>query len=218
MQHIPQEKNRDYVLSSLQAKILRIICTTQNVSYKTLIEETNRDRTTVLQSIESLIKNGYVEKQKVNPEYEKSKLIFKATPTGKQIASDYLDIRLEDIMKLEEDEQITNYLEFIKNITDPSQQKKFLQPLSDLLTSPIAWTSEGKIKPDEKREIIIDGFKEALLELFKNKNYDAKNLFNNKSIKWFQKLFTSNEIKEIKEDILQVVDNANLTIERFPDY
>jgi hypothetical protein len=145
-------------------------------------------------------------------------LIFKATLTTKELAWRQLGIRLEDIMKLEEDEQITNYLEFIKNITDPLQQTEFLEQLSDLLTSPRAWTSEGKIKPDEKREIIIDGFKEALLELFKNKNYDAKNLFNNKNIKWFQKLFTSNEIKEIKEDILQVVDNANLTIERFPDY
>jgi hypothetical protein len=87
-----------------------------------------------------------------------------------------------------------------------------------LMITKLLWTSEGKIEPDEKREIIRDGFKEALLELFKNKNYDAKTLFNNKSVKWFRKLFTSNEIKEIKEDILQVVDNANLTIERFPDY
>jgi DNA-binding MarR family transcriptional regulator len=211
------EKSRDYVLSSLQDKILRIICTTKDVSYKTLIEETNRDRTTILQSVESLIKNGFIGKQKVNPEYEKSKLIFKATSTGKQIARDHLGIRLEDIMILEEDQQITNYLEFIKNITDPSHQEEFLQPLTDLLTSPRAWTSEDKIVPDEKREIIRDGFKEALLELFKNKNYDAKHLLNNRSIKWLQKLFTSQEISEIKEDILQVVDNANLTIERFPD-
>ena len=212
-----QEMSRHHVISSLQDKILRIICTTKDVSYKTLIEETNRDRTTILQSVESLIKNGYIEKRKVNPEYEKSKLNFRATPKGKEIACIYLGIRLEDIMKLEEDEQITNYLEFIKNITDPPLQKEFLLPLSELLTSPRAWTSEGKIEPDEKREIIKDRFKEVLLELFKNKNYDANNLFNNKSKKWFQKLFTSKEIKEIKEDILQVVDNANLTIERFPE-
>ena len=45
---------------------------------------------------------------------KKSKLIFKATNTGKQIAYSDLGVSLEDIMKLEEDKQITLYLNLLK--------------------------------------------------------------------------------------------------------
>ena len=212
----------DYILSSLQDKILRIVCTTRDATYSTLIQETKRDRTTVLQSVESLIKHGFIEKQKVNPEYEKSKLIFKATPTGKQIAWEYLQMDLEDIMKLEDDPLIANYLEFIKDISDPVQRKALLLPLSDLLKSPRAWISESRIADNEeirgiRREIIRDSFKESLLELVQNKNYEAKDLFNAERIKWFTKIFTSKEIKEIREYIRLVAYKANLTIEKFPD-
>ena len=212
----------DYNLSSLQNKILRLICTTRDASYWTLMRETKRDRTTILQSVESLIKHGFIEKKKVNPEYEKSRLIFKATPMGKQMAWEYLHMNLEDIMKFEDDPQIINYLAFIKNISDPAQHKALLQPLSDVLTSPRAWLREGRIESDEevrstRREILRDSFKESLLELLQNKNYDAKKLFNTESIKWFKELFTSEEIKEIKEYMRQIIENANLTIERFPE-
>lgn len=207
----------DYILSSLQDKILRIVCTTRDATYSTLIQETKRDRTTVLQSVESLIKHGFIEKQKVNPEYEKSRLIFKATPTGKQIAWKYLQMDLEDIMKLEDDPLVAHYLEFIKDISDPVQRKALLQPLSDLLTSPTAWGADYEETRSIRREIITDSFKESLLELLQNKNYEAKNLFNTERIKWFKKIFTSKEIKEITEYIRLVADNSNLTIERFPD-
>ncbi len=206
-------------LSSLQQKILDVICTNKNVTYKTLIQVTKKDRITVLQSVESLIKRNLIEKQKSNPEYEKSKLVFKATNRGKQIAHAYLGVSLEDIMKLEEDEQIANYLEFIKDITDPLQRKVLLQPLSDLLESPEAWEDEQAEEKTRgtRREILRNGFKESLRELFDNKNYNPKNLFNNKRIIWFKRLFTPEEIKEINEDIQQMVENAKLTIERFPE-
>ncbi len=217
MQHIPHGT----ILSTLQNKILRLICTTRDVNYTTLIQETKRDRTTILQSVESLIKHGLIEKQKINPEYEKSKLIFKATNTGKQIARSHLGVNLEDIMKLEDDEQIANYLEFIKDITDPLQRNALQEPLSDLLTSPRAWISEDKTEADEetlraRREILRDAFRESLMELFKNKKYNVKDFLNNKNVKQFKKLFTPEEIKEIREYIQQIVDNASLTLERFP--
>lgn len=212
VQHMPHGA----ILSSLQDRILRLICTTRNVSYTTLIQETHRDRTTILQSVESLIKHGLIEKQKINPEYEKSKLIFKATNTGKQIAYSYLGVSLEDIMKLEEDKQITEYLEFIKDITDPLQRKALLQPLSDLLTSPRAWRVEADEKTrSTRRDILKNGFKESLLELLQIKNYEVKNLFNTRSTKWLAKLFTTKEINEIKEFVRHVRDKADVTIEMF---
>src|SRR5437763_12848637 len=163
--------------------ILRIICTTNTVTYKTLMEKIDRDRATIVQSVESLIKHGYIEKQKVNPEYEKSKLIFKPTFLGKHHAWRLLNISLEEIMKVDKDEQISNYLEFIKDVSDLSQRERLLQPLSILLTSYISWKSKGNISVEEKKEILKDGFKKGLLELVQNKDYNAKSLLNNRSIK-----------------------------------
>jgi hypothetical protein len=94
--------------------------------------------------------------------------------------------------------------------------------LADLLTTPSAWKNEGQKEGDEKtriirRRIIKEGFTEVLLELFKTNSYDPKALFNNKSIRWFKNLFTPEEIKGIKRSVQQVLNNANLTIERLPD-
>jgi hypothetical protein len=205
----------EHTLSQLQQKILRLICTMNNVSYKTLMEKTNRDRVTILQSIESLIKYNYIQKQKINPEYEKSKLIFKPTHLGKHVAWIDLDIPLEDIMKIEGDEEIVNYLEFIKDIRDPSQRKVLIDPLSTILTSLAAWTSKGRLEPNQKTNIIKEGLKKGLLELVQNKNYDAKNLLNERSISWLKKLFTPQQIREIRDFILQVRDNLTRTNERF---
>jgi hypothetical protein len=125
-------------------------------------------------------------------------------------------------VKIDDDPQIANYLEFIKDIPDPVQRKALLQPLSDVLTSPRAWLREGRVESNyevrsTRRDILRDSFKESLLELLQNKNYEAKNLFNTERIKWFKKIFTSKEIKEIRDFIRFVADNGNLTIDRFPD-
>ena len=81
-------------LSDLQRKILEVICTKENVTYKTLMEKTKRDRITILQSIESLVKRNHVLKQKSNPEYEKSILIFKPTLLGKCYACTIIDVNI----------------------------------------------------------------------------------------------------------------------------
>ena len=41
------------------------LCTFENASYETLTKEIGRGRTTILESMESLIRHRYVEKQKV---------------------------------------------------------------------------------------------------------------------------------------------------------
>jgi hypothetical protein len=212
-----QSEGEDLTSSALQQKILRIICTKKNVTYKVLMAETKRDRITILQSVESLIKHHLIRKIKSNPEYEKSRLIFKATNTAKEFAHARLGVSLEDIVKIEEDQQVTEYFEFIKDITDSPQRKTLLQPLLDLITSPKAWVSEDTIETgentlDRRREVLKDSFKESLLELFINEDYNAKGLFNSKNVKWFKKLFTPEEVKEIVGYIRRIVNNANLTM------
>src|SRR4051794_30833662 len=86
--------------SELQQKILKHIGTTNKASYRTLIKEIGRDRITILQSVESLIEHyHYIEKRKINPKYQKSRLIFMLTHKG--IAAAWLRglINADDIIK-----------------------------------------------------------------------------------------------------------------------
>jgi hypothetical protein len=46
---------------------------------------------------------------KSNPEYEKSKLIFEPTSAGKKYAVPMLKVDLEDVIKVDSDEEIVNY-------------------------------------------------------------------------------------------------------------
>jgi hypothetical protein len=55
-------------LGELQDKILAHICRTKDADYKTLSKETDRDRITLKQSIDPLIKRRYITAEKVNPE------------------------------------------------------------------------------------------------------------------------------------------------------
>ncbi len=165
----------------LHQKILRIICSKQNVTYKTLIEETRRDRTTILQSVKSLVKKEYIIKEKRNPEYEKSKLIFKPTRYGKNYALCGLGVDVEDVLKLERDEQIANYLELIKDIADPLQRKPFIEPLLGLFSSDVT-------TPQIKKQILNRALKKGVIEIVRNNNYDSKRLLNKSSIPVAQKI------------------------------
>src|SRR5919202_645473 len=98
------------VLTDLQANILRHVCNTNNATYKTLMEKIHKDRITILQSLESLIKYRYIEKKKVNPNHEKSKLVF--IPTHKGISYAWFnlkDIDIKKIIKVNADDVITQY-------------------------------------------------------------------------------------------------------------
>ena len=84
--------------SELQGKILSHIWRRKNVSYASLIKDIKKDRITILQSIESLIKYHYIEKEYLHPEHEKSKLIFIPTLRGKAGAWSYLRLGIKNIL------------------------------------------------------------------------------------------------------------------------
>ena len=54
----------------------------KNANYKTLIEDIGKDRITIMQSLNSLVEWRYIDKIKINPDFEKSKLIFSLTSKG----------------------------------------------------------------------------------------------------------------------------------------
>jgi predicted transcriptional regulator len=61
-----QRSNKEYRLTTkLQEKILRHISKTPNADYKTISKETDRDKITILQSLQPLMKRHYIYKQRL---------------------------------------------------------------------------------------------------------------------------------------------------------
>jgi predicted transcriptional regulator len=192
-------------------KILQIVCTRNNVTYEMLIEETNRDRITVLQSINSLIKRNYVIRQKVDPEHEKSKLLFKPTQFGKQYAFK-VKVSLEEILKAEKDEDVIKYFEIIRDLTDASQRNEFTQPLEELLFRPASPLFYKK----ENSPFLRRALKKGILNCIQKDSYDVSRLLNERSAQLLKELLKPNDIRELKNSLINVRNNLSKTIQRLP--
>jgi hypothetical protein len=199
---------------TLQGKILRHLCTTANANYKTLTEEIGRDRITILQSIESLIKYRYVEKERINPEKEKSKLTF--LPTLKGVAGLWQEFPfdLKQMIELKKDDEITRYLEFIKDVFRLEEHQK---PMVSRLFNDIKYNYMNLEKGyASKRKLIKDSFAEGILELAQRRDYDATRLFNEKGVERLKKLYSKEELNEFKELFVRTKQNLTTVIGRFP--
>jgi hypothetical protein len=205
-------------LSQLQEKILKIVCTRPKVDYMTLTKETKRDRVTVSQSVDSLVNHHFVTKDKSDPEYEKSKVIVKATLLGKHYTVNILEVNLEDILKTEDDKFISDLLEFIKDIPD-LQRRKLIEPLHDLFVY-LYYIGIHDYKTRRKEELIKRilkaGLKTGIHELMRYESYDADKLLNKRSIESLKKLFGSQEIKELHQYIVHMKNNIIATEAKFP--
>jgi hypothetical protein len=63
---------------------------------------------------------------------------------AKHLAWTSLGVNVEDILKIDRDQDILNYLELIKDVTDPLQRQKFIDPLTLIITSYGTWESKEK--------------------------------------------------------------------------
>jgi hypothetical protein len=199
---------------TLQGKILRHLCTTANANYKTLTKEIGRDRITILQSIESLIKYHYVEKKRDNPQKEKSKLTF--MPSLKGIACLWLafPFDLKEMIKLKKEDEITAYLEFVKVAFKFEHQRAMLKWLfSHIEINYLGLYMKGDAS---KRKLIKESFTMGILELVERTDYDATGLFNEKDVKQLTKLYSKEELNGFKELFVRTKQNLTAVIERFP--
>ena len=148
--------------------------------------------------MESLIIQGYVEKQKINPEFERSKLVFRPTLMAKHLAWTSLGVNVEDILKIDRDQDILNYLELIKDVTDPLQRQKFIDPLTLIITSYGTWESKGKIDPEIKRDSIKKGFHSGITELAQGSKNEVDMFFSQRTVGQLRKLFSVTELRKFK--------------------
>ena len=147
--------------SELQGKILSHICTRKNANYASLMKDIKKDRITILQSIESLIKYHYIEKEKIHPEHEKSKLIFIPTLRGKARAWSYFGLNVKDMVKTKKEDLITNYIEFIKDVFPSGRHKQTLRLLFSIIERDYLNIEEEGV--ESKRTLIKEGFAQRAL-------------------------------------------------------
>jgi hypothetical protein len=207
------------IATELQEKILRHICKTRDANYKTISKETNRDRITILQGLQPLIRHHYVYTQKVDPTNIKSKLIFKPTDKGKYYALAYLDLDYEDMIKANLDvNDISKYNEFIKYIPDYTKRKELMYNTAKLAVEHNIFDKKGKlIASGSREEIFQQGLKLSLLESVRNIGFNAKSYFNIESIESLAKVTTPDELKEMKGYLMNMRNNLDLIINQFPD-
>jgi predicted transcriptional regulator len=207
------------ITTELQEKILKHICETRNADYKSISKATGRDRITILQSLQPLMKRQYIYKQKIDPDRIKSKLIFKPTDKGKYYALAYLDLDYEDMIKANLDvNDISKYNEFIKSIPDYTKRKEIIYNTAKLAVEHNIFNKKGKlIASGSPEEIFQQGLKLSLLESVRNKDFNAKSYFNIESIESLAKVTTPDELKEMKGYLMNMRNNLDLIIDQFPD-
>ena len=201
------------VPTDLQRKILHHLCTSINASYETLTKEIGRDRTTILQSIESLIKYHYVEKKKNNPQKEKSKLSFLPTLRGVACFWSYFPFDIKELIKIEKEDEITMYLEFIKDIFKFEHQTPLLRRLfTNIERNYLNIEKDGAAK----KRLIKESFIMGILELSQRKDFDAMKLFNKKGVQWLTKLYSKEELNEFKVFFARTTQNLTIAIHCLP--
>ena len=214
----------DMLLSDLQHDILEECCKNQATDYKSLSSKTGRGRTTLIQSLNSLVKNGYIEKQQVSPGHEKSKLIFKPTYKGMAYAWNNIDMDVEDILKNVKNQNLNEYIQLLKEELSDFPRTYLFNNLCKCLFDNLAhmfmyedsWHWNKSIDA-EADNIVKDSFRKGILEsIHDDLNYNAKNLLTAKVKEWLMKIYSSEELKEFKEELRKIRNNIDSTIELFP--
>ncbi len=188
----------------------------RNADYKTLSKATDRDRITLLQSLQSLNKHRLVYSEKDNPNRVKSKLIFKPTHKGRAYASTFLGMDLDDIRNAQfDDDERRNYRDLIKQVANPSKRKRNERlMMKDLLLENL-FQDDGNIPDIDK--ILYQLTRVRLLKFVKStSNFDFNELFGTTGAKELKAISTRSELKELKDLLSKLRINLDSTIKSLP--
>jgi hypothetical protein len=215
---LPQSQ---YKFSDLQKKILPTICLTKNADYETLQRETQRRRSTIVQSLEPLRKYHYVQAQPLNPELPKSKLIFTTTDKGFWYAIAFLNVDLDDLIKLDienDEQQMKEYTELMTAVKDYNGRKEFLYQTAKEIMNCNPFDENGMFVTHDAQGLINLGFMYALQETPKQNNPESVNPLRNMTLESLKKICRPDELSAAKEFILQnFKPNFDLMIKQLSD-
>jgi hypothetical protein len=205
------DNNRGIKITDLQKEILKHVCMRRNADYKTLSKATDRDRITLLQSLQSLMKHRLVDKEKDNPNLVKSKLIFNPTHKGKIYASTSLGIDDDAIRNAQSDDnERRRYDEFIKQVPNPAERKRNeRRVMKDLLLENL-FHEDGNIPDIDK--LLNQLLRTRLLRFIKSRNFDINELFTPAGMNTLKAISAPSELREFKELLILLRKNLDSTI------
>lgn len=214
-----QSSKSEYRLTTkLQEKILRHISKTSNADYKSISKATDRDRITILQSLQPLIKRNYVYKEKIEPHHIKSKLIFKPTDKGMAYSIAILGVDIDDVRKAHVNaDLLIEYNNLIKKIVNPLLRKQSEREMVKVLLLYNLFDDKGKTIITDRKGFLKQTIRIGLFNLTANKYYNLENLFTPQTIETLKEISYTSERKELKDILMKIRDNLDLSIKQLSD-
>jgi DNA-binding PadR family transcriptional regulator len=204
-------KKPDREITDLQKRILNHVCMRKNGDYKTLSKATDRDRITLLQSLQSLIKHRLVEKENTSVDRRRIKLIFKPTDKGKIYASTSLGIDDDAIRNAQSDDnERMRYDEFIEQVPNPAERKRNDKRVKEDLLQENLFQDDGNIPDMDK--LLNQLLRVRLLKFVKSRNFDINELFTPVGTNTLKAISAPGEIKEFKKLLILLRKNLDSTI------
>jgi len=183
----------------------------KNADYKTLSKATDRDRITLLQSLQSLIKHRLVEKENTSVDRRRIKLIFKPTDKGKIYASTSLGIDDDAIRNAQSDDnERMRYDEFIEQVPNPAERKRNDKRVKEDLLQENLFQDDGNIPDMDK--LLNQLLRVRLLKFVKSRNFDINELFTPVGTNTLKAISAPGEIKEFKKLLILLRKNLDSTI------
>lgn len=206
---------------NLQKNILKHVILTEQPDYKTISKELNKNRLTIRQSIISLSKTQCIVEERVNPNNEKSKIIFRPTIKGLVIGIGELDIKFEQIKNNSQKViDIDIYQKFKNNLG--------VDKLNDFLKLYFIGLINFKLIDNNSNQILGDPYsinkmflRFLLLDRLLNKDFDIDNLFLFPNEAFYKQnvkdVNPSEVIIPFKMVLVKIKDNLQKTIDLLPE-
>lgn len=208
----------DMLTSDLQEKILVHVCTTTNADYKTISKETDRDRITILQSLQGLFRRHYVDKKKILPQYEKSKLIFSPTPKGIIYSLAFLNLDFKEMPgSHREQSQINKLLQSIEALPDPYPMRFAKRYAAYVLGESDAgpFSEKGELIHLPKQPKVFGFIRECLVEYVASNTESTNKDDIAKRLQPLKQLYSRDEQKKTQAFLSDVSGNLQFISKQF---
>lgn len=172
-------KNIEYwlnSLSSLQHSIIQHLTLNPKADYKSISKYVDKDRITIKQSIDSLIKKKYIKQGKENPNREKSKLFFNLTHKGLIYSVAFLDGKINNLKNFK-DNQFHGFLKYLSEIPKPKEAERFKALVCLGFLNYDLFNDDGSMICKNEYDIAKEMFRIFLLYKTQDKYFDIEKLF-----------------------------------------
>lgn len=205
--------------SKLQEDILKHIAVTPDAGYDTMTNKIKKNRITIRQSIETLLKHNYAKKEEIEPDLERNiKIIFKPTTKGITYSMAFLEVGLDEIIKSSgEENDFIQYNQLIENVVDKSERNEFIKNTAKALIDFDIFDNTGEMRISKGEDFFNYGIMMALTGLGRKKSPSTAVYFDNQSIESLRKILSEEELKGIREYFSKVQTYLNKTTNAIND-